>query len=371
MHRKLLYLANAQLPTTKANGVQISHMCAAFSQAGYDVTLAIPNRQTSQDFDQIKAYYNLPAAFSLAKIWCLDPYAWKIPWFSQSYLAYLILNLTFSISAFLRFSTFSGTIYSRSKLAACLLSWINSQVVFEAHFSSVYHWLDRLSARRFFAVVAISRSIETSWSKFHPRVTYAPDGVAQDFFITTSKATARRRLNLPPSAKLVVYTGNLQPHKGVSTFVQAAKYLPQISFYLVGGSPEFTRYLPPLPSNVTHHPSIPPPQIPLWLKAADVLVIPNSARYRHSRQDTSPLKLFEYLASGTPVIASGVPAITEITGQSLVTLFKPDDFCDLATQINRVLNQFDHKPRAKLAKSFARRYTWSRRSQKILKFITT
>ena len=48
--------------------------------------------------------------------------------------------------------------------------------------------------------------------------------------------------------------------------------------------------------------------VPLHLAAADVLVLPNSARFPQART-TSPLKLFEYMAARRPIVATRIPAL--------------------------------------------------------------
>src|SRR5207244_8507634 len=49
---------------------------------------------------------------------------------------------------------------------------------------------------------------------------------------------------------------------------------------------------------------IAPEQVPAFLAAADVLVLPNKKGNTESEQYTSPLKLREYMASGTPIVRS-------------------------------------------------------------------
>lgn len=39
---RLLYLANARLPTEKAHGYQICKMCEAFARTGAEITLMYP-----------------------------------------------------------------------------------------------------------------------------------------------------------------------------------------------------------------------------------------------------------------------------------------------------------------------------------------
>lgn len=108
----------------------------------------------------------------------------------------------------------------------------------------------------------------------------------------------------------------------------------------------------------------------LWLHAADFLVIPNSAKFKKGREDTSPLKLFEYMASGRPILASDVPAIREIVDDTMVTFFEPDNPEDLLQNAKWILvhpNEADRK--AQRAKRIAKLYTWKNRAERIIKLL--
>ncbi|MCH7728287.1 MAG: glycosyltransferase, partial [Planctomycetes bacterium] len=68
-------------------------------------------------------------------------------------------------------------------------------------------------------------------------------------------------------------------------------------------------------------------------------VLPNSARADISAKFTSPLKLFEYLASSRPVVATDVPAVREIVGDAdCVHLVEPDNPRALADGLKRVVS---------------------------------
>jgi glycosyltransferase involved in cell wall biosynthesis len=111
-------------------------------------------------------------------------------------------------------------------------------------------------------------------------------------------------------------------------------------------------------------------EIPYWLKAADVLILPNSAREKISQFYTSPLKLFEYLAAGKPIVASDLPSIREILNENNSILVKPDNPESLAKGINLALQKPDFSVKiAKQARQEVKEYSWQKRAQKILNFL--
>jgi glycosyltransferase involved in cell wall biosynthesis len=111
-------------------------------------------------------------------------------------------------------------------------------------------------------------------------------------------------------------------------------------------------------------------KIAALLKSADVLVLPNSANPKISALYTSPLKLFQYMASGVPIVASDLPSIREILTDENAFWFLPDDPRSLALQIEYVLSQPElaHMKAAR-AKDDVKKYTWDARAKNILAFI--
>ena len=104
--------------------------------------------------------------------------------------------------------------------------------------------------------------------------------------------------------------------------------------------------------------------------SADVLVLPNSAKPKISSHYTSPLKLFQYMASGVPIIASDLPSIREILTDDTAFWFPPDDERALARQIEYVLSHPDEaRSKAARAREEVKKYTWDARASAILEYI--
>ena len=374
--RKLLYLSNLRLPTEKAYGIQITKMCEAFAEAGVIVELVYPYRK-----NPIKAnvfdYYSVKSIFKAVKLPALDLHFFgaldKTVVGLKSFISAVVL---FFYALFRRLDI----IYSRDELILFLISFLKKRLVFEAH---------RFSPKRKFfygrfknlgiKIVVISEAIKKEFLKFgfnEKNVLIAHDGVdLKEFDLPVSKEEAREKVGLSTEKKIIMYTGHLFEWKGAQTLLQTARKLQtqDVIFVFVGGMEydieKFKEKAKGL-SNVLIVGYKPHKEIPFYLKAADIVVLPNSAEEDISSKYTSPLKLFEYMASGRPIVASDLPSVREILKDSNAILVKPDNLESLAEGVERVLNDkilADNISYAAFEK--VKNYTWQKRAKAIVEFL--
>ncbi|MBD3305984.1 glycosyltransferase, partial [candidate division KSB3 bacterium] len=210
------------------------------------------------------------------------------------------------------------------------------------------------------------------------KILVAPDGIeSKRLHGVPDKFAARQHLQLPLEKKILCYTGHLFPWKGVYTLAASAQYLPDdVMIYLVGGMEDEVRAMRQFIdwqqlSQVIATGYVPYADVPRYLGAADVLVLPNTAKASISREYTSPLKLFEYMAARRPIVASDLPSLREIlTHQATAYLVPPDNPEALAKGIIAVLE--DETLRAQMVRTAyaaVQEYTWERRGRNILEFL--
>ncbi len=377
---KLLYIANARIPTEKAHGLQIMKMCEAFADQGIKVELIIPKRINSFKENPF-SFYEVRKNFKIQKLPCLD-FLW-LPFFKT--FSFGLESWSFAkAAAIYGFFKKSAIFYTRDALIVFFLSFLGKPVFYEIHVVPQGGlWLHGLVWQKSSGIIAISEGIKKELvnSGINPnKILVARDAVdLAKFQILLSKEQARKELKLPVNKKIAVYTGHLYDWKGAGLLAGAAKILPDMEIYLVGGTKDDIekyklKYQSSLLAGRQGNLKIvgwqPPQRIPLWLKAADVLVLPNSAKEKIGAEYTSPLKLFEYMASGTPIVASDVPALREVLGTKEAFFFVPDNEESLRQVIQRVFSDYGAAgARSRLAQEKVKEYTWNKRAGIILDFI--
>lgn len=379
---KLLYLLNHRFPTEKAYGIQIAKMCEAFADLGHEVTLVAPSR-ISKVKENFFRYYNIEKNFWFKKIFSPDFYLPgkldRLAFYAKNFLSAFVLG-------FYALTHGADIIYSRDELPLYFISFFKKNIFFEAHrFSknktiiAFYRRFKKLN----FKIIVISKNLKNEFVKlgFKPNnILVAPDGVdLEEFDIGLFKEEARRRLNLPQNKILIGYVGMLKTmgmEKGVNLLIESLKYLPQnILLVLVGGRKEdigFYKKLTEkekLSERVLFVGQVKHEMIPMYLKAFDILVMPFPYN-QHYAFYMSPLKLFEYMASKRPIVATDLPSVREVLNEKNSVLIEPDNPKNLTDGIKFILeNQKSAESLASQAFEDVQNYTWQKRAEKILGFI--
>ena len=161
--------------------------------------------------------------------------------------------------------------------------------------------------------------------------------------------------------------------KGLDVLLAMADLRPEVLFVLVGseGKGEIERAAARR-SNVRIEPWAEPADLPPWLFAADVLLIPPSrAPLERFRNCVLPIKLYAYLAAGRPILAPEAPDTAELLAHGETAWLVPADQPDAAAKaLDRLLG--DSELAAHLssqAKRLSGRLTWDKRADAIAGFL--
>jgi len=128
------------------------------------------------------------------------------------------------------------------------------------------------------------------------------------------------------------YVGNLYPGRGIELVVELAQRLPECDVEVIGGTEgDLALWRSKSPASNLHFVGfVPPASLRERYRTFDVLVMPHSrtgVRGATGTADisrwTSPMKMFEYMASGVPIVASDLPVLGEILTHERNALIAP------------------------------------------------
>lgn len=371
-----MLVANARLPGERAQSIQVTQAAAAFQRLGVETTLFYADRRDtpSQSVEAILAAQGVQPAPGLAveAIACSD---WidRVPTFLQ-YLPARLQELSFARNAarrILRRHPEAAVISRELETARHLVRAGHVHTHIELHRvpggATRRRWLLEAAAgcRSIIAISGGVREDLIALGVDAEKITVVHDAYAPALFgQLPDKAAARAELELEPERPVVVYTGGLLVWKGVDVLIDAARALPEVQFLIAGGMPadvERTRAHAEGLSNVRIDGFQAPARVPLYLAAADLAVLPNRATPEISAKYTSPLKAFEYMASGLPIVASELPSLREVLGGDPLTRFaQADDSASISEAISAALDSgLARTPRGA-------EFTWTARAARLL-----
>lgn len=364
--RTIQYIANIRLPTEKAHGAQIMKTCEALASLGVELELIVPSRRTHITDDTF-AYYAVKKNFNIVRLPVIDTVA-------LGKLGFWLETISFAISAAVYiFFHKKSVVYSRDEAVLWFVSLFITHTVWESH-TGRYNFFTRRLLRANKKCVVISEGLKDFYIKKSAAATIdvAPDAIDLAAFSNPqSMQAARARLSLPSDKKIVLYIGQLDGWKGTDTLFEASKHLPSHSVVAVIGGE-----LKQIEKHSAQYPDIlflgthPYRELADNQAAADVLVLPNTAKEIISAKFTSPMKLFSYMTSGKPIVASDLPSVREIVDETSAIFFTPDDPLSLAKSITTVLDNPElGASLGARAKKEVTKYTWEARAQNILSFI--
>jgi len=382
---RLFYVANARIPTEKAHGLQVMKMCEAFADFGLEVELIIPRRKNPIKKDAFD-FYGIKRNFKIKKVFALDP-----PYVKGLGLVTLYLqNISLGLSMFLRvlfnprkYST-DSIFYFRDRFSPWLLALINRKVFIEFHAFRSHFGQFKFLFPRLGGMILLTKKAKEDFINLgvgEEKILIAPDSVDLDIFnLNISKEEARNKLRLPLSKKIIIYTGRFKTmgmDKGLGDILRAIKLSDNthILFIAVGGSEEEIKFYKrvvddlSVSAQVNFIGLVPQNELAVYQKAADALLMPFPLN-EHYAYYMSPLKMFEYMASKRPIIASDLPSIREVLSENSSIIIEPCNPASLAEGIKKCLS--DNELANKIAEQAfddIHNYTWNKRVKNIMDFI--
>lgn len=196
--------------------------------------------------------------------------------------------------------------HNYSRQIMCALRWTNSM----------------RTARRASAVVSVSNSVaeELKAAIGSPEVYGAPNGIDPN----KKRAAEKSLWQYSGKPDVIAVTSGSWPHKGIRTLEEVADALPEVTFHLIGKSDrQFAQ------SNIVPTGRIGTEELNGYFQSSSALFFP-------SRIEGFGLPVLEALVFGTPVVATDIPVLREVGGDSS-RYFKLDDIATATQQLKMVL----------------------------------
>jgi glycosyltransferase involved in cell wall biosynthesis len=387
VNKKLFIIYSGRYPSEKAHSYFVSKNCESFAEEGVETVLMVSRRLTAIKEDPYN-YFNVKKNFIIKRLPLIDLFPFS---FIPQKIAFYFSQLVFSISCFFYFLFNAGKediIYSNEIVPLLGAFVLGKKIYYEMHdFPEQKLFFYKYFFNKINGVISTNKwkrdRLLREFKLLEKKILYAPNAIdLKNFGIKLSKSELRKILNLPLNKKIISYVGKYKTmglKKGVDEIIGAFDRIYRENsncFLLIVGLnideiSEIKENIKKLNINkenyaLVHH--VPHGEIIKYLKSSDVLVM-NYPNIRHYAYYMSPMKMFEYMAAGVPIVASNLPSIAEILNKQNSFLIKPDGLESLTGGIKEALNSGEAEGRAKNAFSNVKNYTWEIRAKKIINFI--
>lgn len=342
-------------------------MCNAFAQNSCDVTLFA---YIDPDFviDDVLKYYDVNNRFKIIPL-------------KKSRLPFAgIRNGLFMAY---KAGRIKADIVLGRDLKACFFgAMFRQKVYFEIHAPIIesgkvdhilFRWMMKLKG--FQKLVLITQALDRYYKKNYPTINgktlVLPDGADKVDHQSIRDIVIKKQDKIN-----IGYTGHLYAGKGMEIIAELLKRCPFAHFHIVGGREEdiakwnyLTEY-----KNVTFYGYVNPSEVKHYIAEFDIVLLPNQRKVssnagRDIGSWTSPLKLFEYMAMGKPIICSDLEVLKEIArhGENAY-LCDPDKIETWVEGINILTNdpKFAQRIAHKAQSEFENNYTWGSRANHVV-----
>ena len=383
---KILYISPSTLFLNFANEIQVLNMCSAFNKLNYDVVLFANIKNKLINLKYISNHYGINTSkLKINSITLNIQKGVEFFIFIKSLLFYFKNYLNFKK----KYKVYSRNIFSTFFFGVLL----NLEIIYECHsIERGYrgYLQSKIIRKSNIKVICISNALKKIFlnqfkekKKLSVNIFVCHDASNDDVNILTDnmKIIERtRKLSIHKSnfnKKFAGYFGGLYQGRGIHLLIEVAKLTKDVLFLIFGGDQDTISKLrnSKLPGNFILMGFVNPSESKFYMSMMDVLLMPYQKKVSIGVKDIntskwmSPLKMFEYMSTGVPIIASDIKVLKEVLKHNKNSLLvDPENPKKWSDYVKRVI--YDKKLSKNLSTNalinLRDNYTWTKRAKFIL-----
>ena len=369
---KIAYINPSQVPSTTAHSIHTMKVCQSLQQVNGPVCLWVPGTAPAL-WSALAEQYGLETPFDIRWIptnptWRNYDFAWQAVNQAKSWGAGLVYTTALQVAAVALLRGLPVIHEQHLRITGVSAPWL-------------FRFFLRWPGKKRLLVIshALLGILEEGYHLgLKPEeVQIAPEGVEVERFADLpDPPSARRQLGFP-EGMTAAYTGHFYAGRGMELLFGLAQSIPDVRFLWIGGKPEDvaawqSRLNEAGVKNVTLTGFIDNRRLPLYQAAAEILLMPYERVIRvsgggNTADICSPMKMFEYLASGHAILSSDLPVLREVLNPANAVFCPPEDLPAWRASLAGLLA--DPALRGRLgeqAQADAGQYAWRARALKSL-----
>jgi glycosyltransferase involved in cell wall biosynthesis len=369
---RVLIVAPQPFFEVRGTPLNVLQMARALGGAGYDVHLATygigetiaVQGLTYHRAMRIPAIHAVPPGFSWRKV------AMDVPLAALAWR--LLATRRFDVVHAIEEAAFFMTPIARARgvpLIYDLDSSISDQLRYSGAVRSrallgVVRRAERAVLARSALAITVCDALTRTATGLHPgaRVVQIEDCPLDELLRdpSTGEIAALRAEHDLGDAPVAVYTGNLEPYQGVDLLLDAlpalAERCPAAHVLIVGGDPAHVQAARAEVRRRGHEGRVtfagrqPPERMAAYMALGSALVSPRR------RGENTPLKLYSYMHSGTPIVATALPTHTQVLDADTAVLCAPEPEALGAAIASVLLHPSDYREQARAARERVQRH---------------
>lgn len=370
---KVLYWSDAGLPGREANTVHVMKMCQGMAENQHKVYLLARKVNNNIFGKNIFEYYGVKKNFEI-----IFP---NYPKVRGGGLVYALNGLRYAKDIY------PDIVYGRSVYGCYLATvFMNVPVIYEAHdklekskrFRKLLAKI--LQGKNFCSLVVISHRLEEyyekEWGVPKDKIIVAPDSADP-----VKGELKQIEIKAIGNGKHIGYIGSLYKGRGIELIMKLAEAFQNDTFHIIGGTREeinMWKKRSGFLKNIIFYGHVSPADVPAYGGCMDILLAPYQNNVYTNKEGSSantaeymsPMKIFEYMSYGKPIICSNLPVIKEVlqSGRDCV-LCDPDDILAWTEAIKKIFNdeKFANIIAENAQQEFLEKYTWEKRAKKVFR----